>query len=115
MAQDPLHPEAPSGTISGNANTLYSLQERLQTQLDPDCVGVAQSVTITADLSNTAAVNLGKASPVAGNVSSTNYGYPLNPGSSQSYRSSYPGSESPVSVLQIFSTQNWILHVDVVI
>jgi hypothetical protein len=112
MAQNPLNPKFPSGTISGNANVAYSLLERLQTQLDPDTYGEAQQVSIQADGANAADLLLAKVSPVAGDISATNYGIALGASGSTTYRSSHT-MVAPVSTIRIFSASAWTAHVDI--
>lgn len=116
-----LQPEGVSGTVTlAAANTPYNLLALIQAQLDPNCSGAGQEVNIQTDAS--AGVYVGQPSPVSGLLSSTNYGYYLAPasgtaspqGASRTYRSSFPGNNSPVGRLYVLSTAaNTTIHIEV--
>ena len=105
-------------TISaGNAGTPLPLLSLIQAQLDSNCPGAGQEVTIQADTSG--AVYVGRASTLGGALSTSNYGYVLDPGTStvagasRTYRSSFPGNNSPVGDLQVLMAAAGTFHVEV--
>ena len=118
----PLFPSGyVAGTITisaGQAGTPQSLLALIQAQLDANCPGAGQEVTIQADA--TGAVYIGRASPIAGALATTNYGYVLDAasgsfvaGASRTYRTTFPGSHSPVGDLQVLMTGAGTFHVEV--
>jgi len=103
-----------AGTItisSGQAGTPQQLLTLIQTQLDANCPGAGQEVTLQAD-GNSGALYVGRANLV-GALSTSNYGYVLQPGNSRTYRSSFPGNSSPVGDLQVFMVAAGVFHVEV--
>jgi hypothetical protein len=104
-----------AGTITigaGQAGTPQQLLALIQAQLDPNCPGAGQEVTLQSD--STGALYIGRASSLAGALSATNFGYVLPAGiSSRTYRTSFPGSHSPVGDLQVFMASTGTFHVEV--
>lgn len=109
-----------SGTLTlATANTPYNLLTLIQAQLDPNCPGAGYEVNIQAD--STGPVYVGRPNPVVGALSTSNYGYVLDKaqsgfvgGSARTYRSSFPGSHSPIGDLWVMGTAaNTTIHVEV--
>ena len=105
-----------AGTITisaGQAGTPQNLLLLIQAQLDAQCPGAAQEVTIQTDASGS--LYVGRYNLV-GALSTTNYGYLLSsgsPGASRTYRSSFPGNNSPVGDLWVLMTGAGTFHVEV--
>jgi hypothetical protein len=109
-----------AGTITisaGQANTPQQLLTLIQAQLDPNCPGAGQEVTLQTDSSG--AVYVGEQNLV-GALSTTNYGYCLDKaqtgfvgGASRTYRTSFPGSHSPVGDLSVLMITSGTFHVEV--
>ncbi len=101
-----------AGTITisaGQANSPQQLLALIQAQLDPNCPGAGQEVTIQAE---SLTVYVGRTNKV-GDLSNTNYGYQLTAGSSRTYRAtSLPGAWSPVGDLQVYMAAG-TFHVEV--
>ena len=110
----PLYPSGMvAGTIaigSAQANVPQSLLALIQAQLDPNCTGTGQEVNIQTD---TGSLYVGRPSPLGGALATTNYGYLLTAGSSRTYRSSFPGNNSPVGDLSVLMTAAGTFHVEV--
>jgi hypothetical protein len=110
-----------AGTITisaGQANVPQQLLALIQTQLDPNCPGAGQEVTLQADSSG--ALYVGRYSPIKGALATTNYGYVLDAaqagfvaGASRTYRTTFPGTHSPVGDLQVLMTGAGTFHVEV--
>jgi hypothetical protein len=109
-----------AGTITisaGQAGVPQNLLALIQQQLEPNCPGAAQEVTIQATVSN---VYVGRYNAI-GPLSTANFGYVLQAafsgsvaGSSRTYRSSFPGHGSPVNDLQVVLTAAGSFQVEVV-
>lgn len=110
-------PSVPPPYVAGRvllaANTVVSLLELVQRQLEPNCPGAAVEVALTADVNNPGSVYLGAHSYLAGPLTATNWGYELRPGDVRVYQSTYPGSSTPLGALQILATSQSWLHVEV--
>jgi hypothetical protein len=107
----PLFPSAlVSGTLTIADSNPHLLLALIQAQLDPNCKGSGYEVTLSADSST---VYVGRPSPIAGALSTSNYGYALQPGQSRTYRSSFPGEHSPVGDLQVLISGGGTLHAEV--
>lgn len=113
-------PAQVAGTVTlATANQPYNLLALIQAQLDPSCPGAGQEVDLQTDVSGP--VYVGSPSPLGGVLSATNYGYllyagsaPSTAGASRTYRSSFPGNNSPVGNLWVMGTvNNTTLHVEV--
>ena len=102
-----------AGTITisaGQANVPQQLLALIQAQLDLNCPGAGQEVTIQA---TSASLYVGRESPLAGPLSSSNYGYVLVAGASRTYRTTFPGAHSPVGDLQVLMTATGTFQVEV--
>jgi hypothetical protein len=100
-----------AGTITLSDTSPHNLLTLIQVQLDVNCVGAGQEVTIQADTSGT--VYVGNQSPIGGPLSTTNFGYQLTPGASRTYRTSFPGNSAPVGSLEVLMNPAGTLHVEV--
>lgn len=115
-------PLMPSGYTAGtitlantNPNNLLTL---IQAQLDKNCIGAGQEITIQADSSGP--LYIGETNLV-GDLSTSNYGYVLDKaqsgfvaGASRTYRSGFPGHGSPVGDLMVLMNPAGTFHVEVV-
>ena len=109
-----------AGTITISAQQAGVPQQLLalvQAQLDPNCPGAGQEVTLQTDSSG--ALYVGEQNK-AGALSTTNYGYVLDAaqtglvaGASRTYRTSFPGAHSPVGDLSVLMTAAGTFHVEV--
>jgi hypothetical protein len=109
-----------AGTIAigaGQAGAPQQLLALVQAQLDPNCPGAGQEVTLQTDSSG--ALYVGEPNAV-GPLSTTNYGYCLDAaqsgfvaGASRTYRTAFPGSHSPVGSLSVLMTGAGTFHVEV--
>ena len=98
MANNPMNPKNTAGSVTVTGGAAVNLLDLIRAQLDTDCIGTGQEVNIQADSGiEQPNVYIGRESPLGGDVSASNYGYVLTAGSSRTYRSSYPGNESPVA------------------
>ena len=111
-----------AGTITisaGQANVPQQLLALIQAQLDPNCPGAGQEVTLQTDTSG--ALYVGEQSPLGGALSTTNYGYVLDKsqvagylaGASRTYRTTFPGTHSPVGDLMVLMAAAGTFHVEV--
>lgn len=116
MTPSPTIPTAyVAGTITLPANTVSNVLALIQAQLAPNCPGTAVEFQIAADAANTAPVQAGARSRLGGPLSATNWAYELEAGSTaRGYRSAYPGTNTPLGELQVFSTAVAVLHVEVI-
>lgn len=115
----PSNPATPVGYIAGNislaANTVSNLLTLIQQQLEPNCPGTAVEFQIAADAGNTQVVNVGARSRIGGPVSAINWAYQLVAGgTARGYRSVYPGANTPIGQLQLFSTAAAVIHCEIV-
>lgn len=109
---------APSSYVGGSltltAGVVSNLLQLIQTQLDPNCPTSALELQLTADASNAGAISVGQYSKLQGALSATNFAYKLVPTSPpRIYRSSYPGTSTPLGDLQVMAAGDAILHVEV--
>lgn len=109
---------APAPYVAGNvtlpAGVVANLLELIQDQIQANCPGTAVEFMIQADPANGGAVSFGAASQLGGPLSGTNYAYKLSPTSPpRVYRSSYPGTSTPIGELQVLATTAAVLHVEV--
>lgn len=116
------NPLLPSGMVAGTiaissqqAGVPQSLLTLMQAQLDPNCPGAGQEVTIQAD--NSGAVYIGRPNQM-GALSTSNYGYllvagtsALIPGGAISFQTSFPGNNAPVGDLQVLMSASGTFHV----
>jgi hypothetical protein len=132
----PIVPPRPSvpvpfaaGTVKVPAGAPMSLLDLIHQQINRDVPGTSTQLTISADPCNQTPVYLGAfmGNPLQqdesepsnagrpGPLSATNYGQMLSPmGEPIEYRSSYPGTQSPIGVLQVFSEAAAKIHIVVV-
>lgn len=102
-----------AGTITitgGQIGVPQQLLALIQAQLDANCPGAGQEVVIQNDI---AGVNLyiGRSSTIKGDMSTSNYGMLLTAGQTYTFRTSFPGSHSPVGDLQVFASASATFHV----
>lgn len=87
------------GTITPpQANVVYSLLALIEAQIDPNAQGAGREITIQA---NTNILYVGPSANKSGPLSVTNCSYYLYPGSSRTYRASFPGNAAPVGDLYV--------------
>jgi hypothetical protein len=114
-AGSPLFPAGyVAGTIeisAGQAGVPQQLLALIQAQLDPNCPGAGAEVTLQTDTSGV--LYVGRQSSLGGPLSTTNYGYALQPLGSRTYRTSFPGNHSPVGDLQVLMAAAGTFHVEV--
>lgn len=111
-------PTVPAGYVAGTINlpagTVSSLLTLIQAQLATNCPGTAVEFQIAADVGNSGSVYAGASSSIRGPLSATNWAYELTPGgAARGYRSAYPGTNTPLGNLQLFSVSAAVLHVEV--
>lgn len=106
-----------AGTITFAGSAPLQLLALIQAQLDANCPGAGREVTIQADSSGP--VYVGEANKV-GALSTSNYGYVLDKaqtgfvaGASRTYRSTFPGQDSPVGDLMVLMADGQTFHVEV--
>lgn len=114
----PRTPSIPASYVAGSvtlpAGQVANLLDLIQQQLAPNCPGSATEFLIAADASNAGSVTVGAASALNGPLSPTNYAYKLTANSApRIYRSTYPGSSTPIGELQVLATNQAVLHVEV--
>jgi hypothetical protein len=107
-----------AGTITLGDSAPHQLLALIQAQLDANCPGAGQEVTIQADGSGP--VYVGRQTTLGGVLSTSNYGYVLDKantgfvaGASRTYRSSFPGNNSPVGDLMVLMSGGGTFHVEV--
>lgn len=132
----PLVPARPSvplpfaaGTLKVPAGAPVALLDLIHAQINRDVPGTSTQLKIQSDPCNVAPVYFGcymgnplqaSASEPAnasrpGPLSAQNYGFFLTPmGEPIDFRSSFPGTQSPIGVLQVFSEAPAKIHVTVV-
>ena len=136
MPRYPLVPARPSvpvpfaeGTLRIPAGQPVALLDLIHQQINRDVPGTSTQFTISSDPCNVAPIYLGAfmGNPLQqdetepanaarpGALSATNYGRLLTAqGDPIVYRSSYPGTQSPIGVLQVFSEAPAKIHIEVV-
>jgi hypothetical protein len=104
-----------AGSITVPANVVSNLLVLIQQQLAPNCPGSPTEFRLEAN-PGSPNVNVGAASQLSGPLTATNYSYQLIPsGPPRIYRSSYPGNNTPLGELQLFSGGLLsLVHVEVV-
>ena len=107
-----------AGTIALSDSNPHQLLALIQAQLDANCPGAGQEVTIQADSSGP--LYVGRQTTLGGALSTSNYGYVLDKantgfvaGASRTYRSSFPGNSSPVGDLMVLMSGGGTFHVEV--
>lgn len=90
---------------AGQPTSLLALCQELQ----PNCPSTSAELMLTSEGS----IFVGSASALGGVLNSSNYGYELVPGTPRIYRSSYPGSQTPLAFLQVFAAAETVLHIEV--
>ena len=106
-----------AGTITFSGASPVQLLGLIQAQLDPNSPGAGQEVTLQTDASGP--LYVGEANKI-GALSTSNYGYVLDKaqagfvaGASRTYRTSFPGSHSPVGDLMVLMADGQTFHVEV--
>lgn len=118
---NPLFPAGyVAGTVTisaGQAGVPQQLLALIQAQIDPNCPGAGQEVTLQTD--NSGALYVGEPNKI-GPLSASNYGYCLDTaqsgfvaGASRTYRTAFPGAHSPVGSLFVLMTGAGTFHVEV--
>lgn len=103
-----------AGAISVPAGVVSNVLTLIQAQLAPNCPGTAVEFQIGPDPGNSGSVSVGAFSQLNGPLSATNYAYRLTPtGLPRIYRSTYPGSSTPIGDLQVWAAAAAVLHVEV--
>ena len=105
------------GTITLSDSNPHVLLDLCVAQLDKNCPGAGQEVTLQADSSGPLYVGLPN---LIGALSTTNYSYVLDKaqsgcvaGASRTYRTSFPGNHSPVGNLNVLMSGGGTFHVEV--
>lgn len=111
----PATPSIPAsyvpGTVTVPGGQVWSLLYLIQKQLSPNCPGSSARLSLFAE---TGTVYVGGASSIGGPLSATNYAYKLEAGDPPlTYNSSFPGNNTPVGEIQVFSSGGGTLHVEV--
>lgn len=106
-------PAYTAGTITITGGVVTNLLAAIQAQLEPNQSGAALGITLTADQSNAGIVYVGAASTLGGPLTSTNYGYSLNPTGSSYRNTPGAGFSAPVGQIQLLSPSNATLHVEI--
>jgi hypothetical protein len=84
-------------------------------QLGLDCPGTSTEFRIWASPTNMAPIWVGAFMPKVGPLSVHQYAYNLTPMQEPTvYRSSYPGTQTPIGAIQVFSEATAKLHVEVI-
>lgn len=114
----PIAPQIPAPYVPGSvfvpAGEVSNLLVLIQHQLSPNCPGTAVEFLIAADPANSGPILLGGASTLGGPLTADNYAYQLAPDSPpRIYRSTYPGSNTPVGEIQVLAPAGGYLHVEV--
>jgi hypothetical protein len=103
-----------AGTVTVPAGKPVGILDLIHEQLARDCPGTSVEFRMEADPSNLAPVFVGQVSAQAGPVGCDNYGYALVPmGEARRYRAAFPGSGTPIGVLQVFSEAAAKVHIEV--
>ena len=93
---------------AGSPSSLLSL---IRQYLHPSCPGACAELC----LSTSATIMVGSSSPIAGNLSATNFAYSLTSTSPpRVYRPAFQGQSVPLGDLQVFSTAGGPLFVEVI-
>lgn len=97
----------PSGVVS---NLLVLIRDQVQSNTP----GSAAELRLEPGPANGVPIYFGVAGDLAGPLSATNYGFQLAATSpSRVYQSTFPGSPTPLGLLQVFATATALLHVEV--
>jgi hypothetical protein len=112
------NPSIPASYVAGSinlpANAVVNLLDLIQQQITPNCPGSATELQIWSDAGNTGSIAVGAAGLLSGPLSATNYAIKLTPtGGPRIYRSTYPGSSTPIGDLQLLATVASVLHVEI--
>ena len=115
----PPRPSVPCPFVCGSvdvpANQAVSLLSLIQNQVTRDCPGTSTQFTLSASPTNMAPVWLGAFMQIAGALTIKSFGSFLTPmGEPRIYRSSYPGTQTPIGLIQVFSEAPAKLHIEVV-
>jgi len=115
----PPRPSVPAPYISGRLTLTpgapQNLIDLIKNQLGLDCPGTSTEFRMWANPTNMAPIWCGAFMPGAGPLSVEQYAYSLSPMQDPIvYRSSYPGTQTPVGMMQVFSEAPAKLHVEVI-
>ena len=113
--QTVVPPVVPAPYVAGMlfvpAGSVWNVLYLIQKLLNQNCPGTSASFMISA---SGGSILVGTSSPIAGPLSSTNFAYTLDDTTPpRYYYSSFPGNDTPVGELQVFSTAGGYLHVEV--
>lgn len=113
----PPSPSIPAPYVAGSVwvpAQVANLLELIQQQLAPNCPGTAVEFVIAADEGNADPVLVGAASALGGPLTEENYAFKLTAaGPPRIYRSTYPGTSTPIGELQVLAASASMLHVEV--
>jgi hypothetical protein len=113
----PPSPSIPAAYVAGSVwvpAQVANLLELIQQQLAPNCPGTAVEFVIAADEGNADPVLVGAASSLGGPLTQDNYAFKLTASSPpRIYRSTYPGTSTPIGELQVLAASSSVLHVEV--
>ena len=115
----PPRPSVPAPYIAGRLTLEpgkpHNLIDLIHEQLGLDAPGSSTEFRIWANPSNKAPIWVGAYMPKTGPLSVHQYAYSLTPMQEPIvYRSSYPGTQTPVGRLQLFSEVECKIHVEIV-
>lgn len=103
------------GMLTIAPNTVFNLLTLIQQQIEWDCPGTSVEFLIWADPTNMAPVYFGSSGRLSGKLSTTHYAFQLTPmAEPRLYRSSYPGNQTAIGRLEVFSQAPAKIHVEVV-
>lgn len=110
----PVIPQIPTSYVGGTvlvpAGQPASLLLLIQLQLDPNCPGTSAEFSLSTEDD----IFVGASSKIGGPLSATNFAYQLTPDNSpRTYRSTYPGNNTPIGELQVFASGGGSLNVEV--
>lgn len=112
-------PSVPAPYIAGmltlTPHVPHNLLELIHEQTGLDCPGTSTEFRIWANPTNLAPIWIGAFMPKTGSLSVHQYAYNLTPMQQPMvYRSSYPGTQTPIGVMQVFSEAPAKLHIEVI-
>lgn len=114
----PARPSVPAPYIAGRLELEpgkpHNLIDLIHDQLGLDCPGTSTEFRIRAHPTNMAPIWIGAFMPKPGALSIHQFADTLSPMQERVYRSSYPGTQTPIGVIQVFSEASAKLTVEVI-